>query len=100
MLEIKRATPDDAERGVDGFGPLLEQVVSQGAWSGEIRSRHRDGHLQTLWASVATVHDEQQVPTHLVTVFTDISANACSFDTLGNCPSARSGFRTITSRRE
>ena len=67
-------TPDDAERGVDGFGPLLEQVVSQGAWSGEIRSRHRDGHLQTLWASVATVHDEQQVPTHLVTVFTDISA--------------------------
>ncbi|MFM2347283.1 MAG: hypothetical protein RL654_2036 [Pseudomonadota bacterium] len=68
------ADPVGAAEQSDGFGRLLEQVVSQGAWSGELRSRHRDGHLQTLWASVATVHDEQQVPTHLVTVFTDITA--------------------------
>jgi len=73
-LDPQPGAENGAGHGSDGFAQLLEQVVSQGAWSGEIRSRHRDGHLQTLWASVATVHDEQQVPTHLVTVFTDISA--------------------------
>ncbi|MFM2342410.1 MAG: hypothetical protein RLZZ592_2063 [Pseudomonadota bacterium] len=73
-LDPPAEAAEEPEAGHDGFGHLLEQVAGHGMWSGEIRCRHRDGHLQTLWASVATVHDEQDLPTHLVTAFTDISA--------------------------
>ena len=61
---------------------ILEQVLQDGSWAGEIRSRHRDGHGQVLWTSVATVRDDTGLPTHLVTVFTDISAQKAAEEQL------------------
>jgi diguanylate cyclase (GGDEF)-like protein/PAS domain S-box-containing protein len=49
-------------------------VLDAGRWQGELWSRRRDGTCQMLWCSVATVSDEQGLPTHFVSVFTDITA--------------------------
>ena len=68
---------DDPRHPNDPAGTNLEirdEVFAQGQWEGEIRARHQGGSEHILWASIATVPDPQGLPTHLVTVFTDITA--------------------------
>ena len=66
-------------QGPDGpNGNVLDQlhegVLQHGRWQGELQSQRKDGTAQVLWSSVATVSDAMGLPTHLVTVFTDITA--------------------------
>lgn len=63
----------DCQEG-DLHTQLRESVLRDGRWKGEIRSRRKDGTRQVLLSSVATVSDVSGLPTHLVTVFTDITA--------------------------
>ena len=68
---------DDQLHRTDAAGSNLvirDEVFAQGQWEGEIRARHQNGSEHVLWASIATVPDPQGLPTHLVTVFTDITA--------------------------
>jgi len=58
----------------DFHDQLRDSVMQHGRWQGELWSQHKDGTYQVLWSSVATVSDEHGLPTHLVTVFTDITA--------------------------
>lgn len=53
---------------------VRDRVLRDGRWQGELWSQRKDGAYQALWHSVATVSNEQGLPTHLVTVFTDITA--------------------------
>mgnify|MGYP000441014287 CR=1 FL=1 len=53
---------------------IRNRVLRDGRWQGELWSQRKDGAYQALWNSVATVSNEQGLPTHLVTVFTDITA--------------------------
>jgi diguanylate cyclase (GGDEF)-like protein/PAS domain S-box-containing protein len=75
-LSFLRVADDQAHRA-DAAGSNLairDEVFTQGQWEGEIRARHQNGSEHVLWASIATVPDPQGLPTHLVTVFTDITA--------------------------
>ncbi|MEY2873584.1 MAG: hypothetical protein RLZZ373_955, partial [Pseudomonadota bacterium] len=56
------------------FRDIRDSVLQHGRWQGEVWSARKDGVYQVLWSSIATVSDEQGLPTHLVTVFTDITA--------------------------
>jgi diguanylate cyclase (GGDEF)-like protein/PAS domain S-box-containing protein len=60
-------------QGADFHEALWDTVLRQGRWQGELWSLRQDGVYQALWSSVATVSNEQGLPTHLVTVFTDIT---------------------------
>jgi len=53
---------------------IRERVLHDGRWQGELWSQRKDGTEQALWNSVATVSNELGLPTHLVTVFTDITS--------------------------
>jgi diguanylate cyclase (GGDEF)-like protein/PAS domain S-box-containing protein len=53
---------------------IRERVLHDGRWQGELWSQRKDGTAQALWNSVATVSNELGLPTHLVTVFTDITS--------------------------
>ena len=53
---------------------LRDSVLQHGRWQGELWSQRKDGTYQVLWSSVATVSDVNGLPTHMVTVFTDITA--------------------------
>ncbi|WP_310460726.1 EAL domain-containing protein [Sphaerotilus sp.] len=64
-----------SNRHGDGFfRDIRDSVLQHGRWQGEVWSVRKDGVYQALWSSIATVSDEQGLPTHLVTVFTDITA--------------------------
>jgi diguanylate cyclase (GGDEF)-like protein/PAS domain S-box-containing protein len=53
---------------------IRDHVLHDGRWQGELWSQRKDGVYQVLLNSVATVANEQGLPTHLVTVFTDVTA--------------------------
>ncbi|WP_338416362.1 EAL domain-containing protein [uncultured Sphaerotilus sp.] len=53
---------------------IRDRVLHDGRWQGELSSQQKDGTDQTLFSSVATVSNAQGLPTHLVTVFTDVTA--------------------------
>jgi diguanylate cyclase (GGDEF)-like protein/PAS domain S-box-containing protein len=67
FLRCDRNPPDTQEQ-------IRTTVLELGRWQGEVWSQRRDGIHQMLWCSIATVCDTQGLPTHLVTVFTDITA--------------------------
>ena len=86
--------------GPDGdlHAQLHASVLRDGRWKGELRSRRKDGSVQVLLGSVATVRDSSGLPTHLVTVFTDITAQKedqfkleqlAHFDNLTGLPNRR-----------
>ncbi|MEY4906680.1 MAG: hypothetical protein RL260_398 [Pseudomonadota bacterium] len=58
----------------DFHDSLRDNVLQHGRWQGELWSQRKEGTNQVLWSSVATVSDEHGLPTHMVTVFTDITA--------------------------
>lgn len=63
----------DCQEG-DLHTQMRDSILRDGRWKGEIRSQRKDGTRQVLLSSVATVSDASGLPTHLVTVFTDITA--------------------------
>jgi diguanylate cyclase (GGDEF)-like protein/PAS domain S-box-containing protein len=67
FLRCDRNPPDIQEQ-------MRATVLERGRWQGEAWSLRRDGVYQMLWCSIATVCNTQGLPTHLVTVFTDITA--------------------------
>ncbi|MFM2052224.1 MAG: hypothetical protein RL456_261 [Pseudomonadota bacterium] len=56
------------------FADLRHRVIAQGRWQGEFATRDASDAERTLWTSLATVPDAQGLPTHIVAVFTDITA--------------------------
>jgi len=53
---------------------MWQQLLAEGEWSGEIWNRRKDGTLFPLWQSIRCVHDDNGTLTHLVAVFSDLSA--------------------------
>lgn len=80
------------------YEAMWSTIREQGHWSGEVWDRRRDGEVYPKLLSIATVYDEQHVPTHYVGVFTDITAlkaaeaqleNLAYFDHLTGLPNRR-----------
>ncbi len=59
--------------GADYYQQMREQLAKDGNWHGEIRNRRKSGKLFVEWLSIKQVRDGQGLPTHYVSVFSDIS---------------------------
>ncbi len=57
----------------DFYQLMWKSVLQSGSWRGEIHNRRKNGEVYPAWETISTVYNENNVPTHLVSVFSDIS---------------------------
>ncbi len=55
------------------YSALWQALTSEGAWSGEIWNKRRNGEIYPEKLSITAVRDERGRPLHYIGVFTDIS---------------------------
>jgi diguanylate cyclase (GGDEF)-like protein/PAS domain S-box-containing protein len=55
------------------YAALWQTLHSQGAWSGEVWNRRKDGEIYPQWQCIRVIHDEQGAISHYVAVFSDIT---------------------------
>lgn len=60
--------------GADFYRRIWSCLRTEGCWSGEIWNRRKSGEVFPLWQTIRPVADENGTLTHLVAVFSDISA--------------------------
>ncbi|MDO9053568.1 MAG: EAL domain-containing protein [Gallionella sp.] len=53
---------------------MWQQLLHNGAWAGEIWDKRKNGEVYPKWMSVTAIKDEQQLTTHYVAIFSDITA--------------------------
>jgi diguanylate cyclase (GGDEF)-like protein/PAS domain S-box-containing protein len=58
------------------YEAMWETLRAQGAWSGSIWNRRRDGEVYQEWLTVSTIRDEAQQTAGYVGIFSDISSIA------------------------
>ncbi|WP_187287370.1 EAL domain-containing protein [Methylophaga frappieri] len=80
------------------FRKLWVDLNQHGLWRGELLSRRKDGEIFSVYLSMSVVRNEQQLPSHYVAVFTDISESKqaqliiehhANFDLLTGLPNRR-----------
>lgn len=52
---------------------MWQSLITTGQWQGEIWNRRKDGSIFPAWGTISLVKDDQDNPTHYVTVFSDVS---------------------------
>jgi diguanylate cyclase (GGDEF)-like protein/PAS domain S-box-containing protein len=55
------------------FG-LRRTLLKTGAWSGEVWSKRKNDEIYPIWLSIYSVKDENNITTHFVGIFSDITA--------------------------
>ncbi|TWC32792.1 diguanylate cyclase/phosphodiesterase with PAS/PAC sensor(s) [Pseudomonas sp. SJZ079] len=55
------------------YAALWQTLQSQGAWSGEVWNRRKNGEIYPQWQCIRVIHDDQGGVSHYVAVFSDIS---------------------------
>lgn len=53
---------------------MWQQLLHNGVWTGEIWDKRKNGEVYPKWMSVTAIRDEQQLTTHYVAIFSDITA--------------------------
>ncbi|MGE4293345.1 MAG: EAL domain-containing protein [Desulfovibrio sp.] len=53
---------------------MWDSLKTEGAWSGEVWNRRKDGEVYPEWLSISSIRDTQGAVTHYMAVFHDISA--------------------------
>ncbi len=53
---------------------LRYTLLKTGAWCGEVWTKRKDGEIYPIWLSIYSVKDENNVTTHFVGIFSDITA--------------------------
>ncbi|MEB0042555.1 EAL domain-containing protein [Pseudomonas sp. MH10] len=56
------------------YAAMWYQLNAEGHWQGEISNRRKDGELYPSWLTISAVRNPEQVITHFVAVFADISS--------------------------
>ncbi|MDB6048714.1 MAG: diguanylate cyclase [Pseudomonas sp.] len=56
------------------YAAMWYQLTAEGHWQGEISNRRKDGELYPSWLTISAVRNLEQVVTHFVAVFADISS--------------------------
>ena len=57
----------------DFFHEIWITLIEKGAWSGEQKNRHRDGHVYPVWQSSTIIKDENNQVLQYVSIFSDIT---------------------------
>jgi diguanylate cyclase (GGDEF)-like protein len=77
---------------------MTKSLQTEGAWSGEIWNRRKDGEIYPQWLAISAVKDKTGQTTHYVAVFNDISERVSAqaqfetlsfYDPLTNLPNRR-----------
>lgn len=55
------------------YSVIVKALELEGAWSGEIWKRRKNGEVYPEWMSISTVKDDAGATTHYVAVFSDVS---------------------------
>lgn len=61
---------------------MMRALAEKGQWQGEFLDRRKGGDLYPVWLSISSVHDEFNVLTNYVCVFSDITQRKLSEDRL------------------
>ncbi|MGR6619001.1 bifunctional diguanylate cyclase/phosphodiesterase [Pseudomonas rhodesiae] len=56
------------------YAAMWHQLTSHGHWQGEISNRRKSGELYPSWLTISAVRNRENVVTHFVAVFADISS--------------------------
>jgi len=56
------------------YAAMWYQLTAEGHWQGEISNRRKNGELYPSWLTISAVRNPEQVVTHFVAVFADISS--------------------------
>ncbi|KAF2409541.1 PAS domain S-box-containing protein/diguanylate cyclase (GGDEF) domain-containing protein [Pseudomonas antarctica] len=56
------------------YAAMWHQLTAQGHWQGEICNRRKNGELYPSWLTISAVRNREQLITHFVAVFADISS--------------------------
>jgi diguanylate cyclase (GGDEF)-like protein/PAS domain S-box-containing protein len=84
--------------GAEFFAQMWERIRHEGAWSGEVWNRRRNGEVYPQYLTVTAVHGDNGVVTHYVGTFTDITRRKAAeaeieylafFDPLTQLPNRR-----------
>jgi diguanylate cyclase (GGDEF)-like protein/PAS domain S-box-containing protein len=55
------------------YESVWSDILNNDHWEGEIRDRHRDGHIYPLWQSISVVRDANNNITNYFSIFSDIT---------------------------
>ena len=64
---------DPEHRRPEEIEEFWTEIHSQDRWQGEVWNRHKNGEAYPEWQTVSLIRDSKGKPTHLVSVFSDIS---------------------------
>ncbi len=56
------------------YAAMWYQLTAEGHWQGEINNRRKNGELYPAWLTISAVRNTEDVITHFVAVFADISS--------------------------
>ncbi|MCZ2986471.1 PAS domain S-box protein, partial [Acinetobacter baumannii] len=56
------------------YAAMWHRLTAYGHWQGEISNRRKNGELYPSWLTISAVRNRDQVVTHFVAVFADISS--------------------------
>ncbi|KRP65637.1 bifunctional diguanylate cyclase/phosphodiesterase [Pseudomonas orientalis] len=56
------------------YAAMWHQLTTLGHWQGEISNRRKNGELYPSWLTISAVRNREEVVTHFVAVFADISS--------------------------
>ncbi|QGL58963.1 EAL domain-containing protein [Pseudomonas coronafaciens pv. oryzae str. 1_6] len=56
------------------YASMWHQLTAEGHWQGEISNRRKNGELYPSWLTISAVHNKENLLTHFVAVFADISS--------------------------
>ncbi len=57
----------------DFFKHMWRSIVEQGIWQGEIWDKRKNGDIYPKWLNISTIKNDEQVTTHYVGLFSDIT---------------------------
>lgn len=56
------------------FAAMWHQLSGEGHWQGEIYNKRKNGEVYPCWITISAVHNSENIVTHFVAVFADISS--------------------------
>ncbi len=56
------------------YAAMWHQLTTHGHWQGEISNRRKNGEVYPSWLTISAVRNREQLVTHFVAVFADISS--------------------------
>jgi len=80
------------------FTEIFETLQRDGSWAGEIWDKRKNGEIYPRWMTITAIRDPQQILTHYVGIFSDITdrkkneeliSNMAFYDTLTQLPNRR-----------